>query len=522
MRRSSQEAAAGGRKGCKSSAPASGSTGHQPQQYEPSVEVPASRVLYAVLVLFNPAGFARRTELFLQTLRELQATARASKGSPDHLKVLTVELQFGDTDFVSAPVDTDKRGPSFRTASALGLRSPPDAILWPKENLINLARTLIPNLGSDQTFIAWVDADITFLSKSWVTDTMNALTRAPGFCQLFDTAVFLKRSGARGRSVHGFGAQHAAGKSLTAHHLLSNKDKEYWHPGFAWAADVRSFDAVGGLPEFTMGGADRHVAYALLGRVGESLPSFPLHPSYLAHLVEFEGKVKASVLRLSCIQGTVLHHWHGKLRHRKYVERMHAVSSLNFATAMVRRPDGLLLLDLTRVPVTVSAAVRRFYLERQEDGNSDSYDVGGPAGPPGQGSSRQGAGGRSAGARVHVPKPGHQAKPHLHSDTEGPDDEGGAVITGSDSSDSDGDQDHNHRGMVVLSVDGGSVGVGGSDGHGASHGHVHHDSHGHGHGHGHSDHSHGHSYHSHGHGHSDNSHGHGLDSGHSHSLSGYA
>jgi hypothetical protein len=65
------------------------------------------------------------------------------------------------------------------------------------------------------------------------------------------------------------------------------------------------------------GGADRHVAYALLGRVGESLPSFPLHPSYLAHLVEFEGKVKASVLRLSCIQGIVLHHWHGKLRHRK-------------------------------------------------------------------------------------------------------------------------------------------------------------------------------------------------------------
>jgi hypothetical protein len=47
-----------------------------------------------------------------------------------------------------------------------------DSKVWVKENLINLG---IKSLPDDWNFVAWVDADITFLNQNWVRETKEKL-----------------------------------------------------------------------------------------------------------------------------------------------------------------------------------------------------------------------------------------------------------------------------------------------------------------------------------------------------------
>ncbi len=104
--------------------------------------------------------------------------------SPCH-QVITVELAYGSRPFVTAKSDAMlATSVGFLTSSALAVRAPKHSTLWPKENLINLARAaLLPTAGT-QGYIAWVDADVTFENANWVVDTMNALDKKPGFVQV--------------------------------------------------------------------------------------------------------------------------------------------------------------------------------------------------------------------------------------------------------------------------------------------------------------------------------------------------
>jgi hypothetical protein len=47
-----------------------------------------------------------------------------------------------------------------------------DSKVWIKENLINLG---IKTLPEDWKFVAWIDADITFLNQNWVDETKEKL-----------------------------------------------------------------------------------------------------------------------------------------------------------------------------------------------------------------------------------------------------------------------------------------------------------------------------------------------------------
>ena len=120
--------------------------------------------------------------------------------------------------------------PGFRTPTSLGYRTPADTTLWPKENLINLARANL--VQATDGYLAWVDADITFTNPNWVTDTMNVLDSRPGFSQLFQRAEMLSADGIPFQTVKSFAAQLAAGRSLRTDCVLPNNAEEYWHPGF--------------------------------------------------------------------------------------------------------------------------------------------------------------------------------------------------------------------------------------------------------------------------------------------------
>jgi glycosyltransferase involved in cell wall biosynthesis len=228
--------------------------------------------------------------------------------------------------------------------------------IWIKESLVNLAVNRLP---VDWKYVAWVDADITFLNKSWVTETVRALQNND-VVQLFQTAVNLGPAGESMKIDKSFGYMHTdSGTQLT-----KNDRYGFWHPGYAWAVSRRAWDTMGGLVDWAiLGSGDRHMAMAWIGRVDMSYPG-NIHPNYKAMLKEYQLLCKG--FRLSYVPGTILHHWHGSLDNRRYRERWDIITKNNF--------DPFEDLDTTGECVRLSTSglrlekeIYNYFLERKED-----------------------------------------------------------------------------------------------------------------------------------------------------------
>lgn len=194
--------------------------------------------------------------------------------------------------------------------------------MWLKENLINLATRKLPRSWK---YMAWIDADITFVNDAWVRDTINAL-------QIYDivypwqTCVNLgpdgetggdtpAKSGQEAKVERSFGYMHRTSKY--PYHQRAKYG--FWHPGYAVACTKKAYMQMGGLVDFAiLGSGDRHMALALIGRVEWSAPG-TIHGGYLTRLLEFQGRCEG--LRLGYVKGTIIHHWHGDKANRRYVER---------------------------------------------------------------------------------------------------------------------------------------------------------------------------------------------------------
>ncbi len=171
--------------------------------------------------------------------------------------------------------------------------------LWFKENLVNLGVEAVARQGG--RWVSWVDADITFTNLSWAADTVEAL-QTYCFVQPWTFADLLGPDGyAVTRTVKSFASQFAAGKAYAAHR---NDDREYWHPGFAWAARVDSLRSAGGLLEATLGSADNHFACALIGAAGGTVPP-TISGAYKSAVLAHEAALKG--MSLGAVQGTIRH-----------------------------------------------------------------------------------------------------------------------------------------------------------------------------------------------------------------------
>ena len=123
-----------------------------------------------------------------------------------NVKLITIELQQGCRDFV--------------TNSTIKLRT--DDEIWYKENLINIAATHLPN---DWEYMAWIDADIEFQNKKWVSETIELL-QTYKVLQLFSHAIDLGPKEETLQVHVGFAYQYCNGEIWT----LPNKYNKFWHP----------------------------------------------------------------------------------------------------------------------------------------------------------------------------------------------------------------------------------------------------------------------------------------------------
>jgi hypothetical protein len=291
--------------------------------------------LYVVAPLFNPGGFETRDRLFQQ----FATYVRDSGGI-----LVPAECATGDRPFRSA----DLPGPAVRVRA--------DQWLWLKENLINLGLVALP---PSARYVCWVDTDVQFVRPDWVSATVQALQRH-AIVQMFSQALYLTPSFEPYQRCRGFAWCFVHGRPHGRRH-------DFWFPGGAWATTRERVHAVGGLLDRTLGAADHHMAYALLGRVLDTVQC-PITRGHEKVLRSWESRaVEVFDGRVGYVGGTLLHFWHGCMASRQYLSRWAIIDRHRFdpLVDLGYRLDGL--LELTGAGQRLAADLEAYFRVRDED-----------------------------------------------------------------------------------------------------------------------------------------------------------
>ena len=294
--------------------------------------------LYVILPYFNFCGFKRRRDLFVQFVNEIAKTQGPLVRMVISEAVGTARLPRG------LPV---WKHMTFETPSKI----------WIKENLINLAADRLPRYWK---YMAWIDADLTFLNQNWVRDTIHELETAD-VVQLWRSAVNLGPDGETLKVDKSF-----AYMFIDSGTEWTQTDRYgFWHPGYAWACTRKAYDIMDGLVDWAiLGSGDRHMAMALAGLAQKSCPG-NIHPNYMFLLRNFEKKLKN--FKTSYVDGTILHYWHGSFANRRYRERWEILTKNNFDPFEDIGMDSDGIISLTEVGKRFDTFLDDYFTGRKED-----------------------------------------------------------------------------------------------------------------------------------------------------------
>jgi len=292
-------------------------------------------ILYVVLPYFNFCGFKRRKELFIKFVDWLKWRCG--------IRVVVSEA-IGPAPLPCLPVWRHLKLPTLNR-------------LWLKENLINVA---IGQLPADWKYVAWIDADLTFLNANWITDTIKALGKAD-VVQMWQTAVNFGPNCEAIKIDKSFAYMFKASGTP----WVPNDKYGFWHPGYAWACTKQAWTQMDGLIDWAiLGSGDRHMAMAWAGRALQSAPG-NIHPNYKALLEEYQKMCQG--LRISWVPGTILHHWHGSFENRRYRERWEILIKNNFDPFKDIRMTEHGHVALTRSGLRLVTQLDEYFLGRKED-----------------------------------------------------------------------------------------------------------------------------------------------------------
>jgi hypothetical protein len=145
--------------------------------------------------------------------------------------------------------------------------------------------------------------------------------------------------------------------------------KIFPHPGFAWAIRRDAHDGIGQLVDYAiLGAGDHHMAWAFVGDVMASVPGKDLQPSYSRRLKTFEHRCEAHVQRdLGYVTGTILHHFHGKKKDRRYVERWEVLVQNKYDPDHDIKHNHQGVLELSGRNLGLRDGIRTYFRQRNED-----------------------------------------------------------------------------------------------------------------------------------------------------------
>jgi len=317
----------------------------------PVIPSPASEeCLYVILPYFNYCFYKRRKELFCQFVERITK-------NPDICIVIVEAVERGETQQLTA---------SDLPNTLYHLIIETDHRIWLKENLINVAVTYLP---PSWKYMAWIDADLTFLNPNWARETISVLSgkgedpkrRKLDVVQLFETCANLGPDGETFKTEKGFGFMYlTSGKPYTKTHKYG-----FWHPGFAWACHRRAYEKMGGLIDWgILGSGDHHMALSLIKLANISHPG-NIHENYAKRLKAFETRTTG--LRLGYVSGQIQHHWHGRLEDRRYRERWDILTQHKYDPDkdIYKTSNGV--IQLTISGLRMQPEINEYFIGRQED-----------------------------------------------------------------------------------------------------------------------------------------------------------
>ena len=301
-----------------------------------------SKYLYVILPYFNYCASKSRKQLFMNFINKY-------KNIPG-LRICIAEAKLNNAHFEL---------PQSLSNIYMHIGITTADYIWIKETLIN---NIINKLPSTWKYVAWIDADITFLNTNWIYDTIKQL-QTYDIIQMFQTCINMGPNGEAFKIDKSFGYMHNTSK------FPWRKDHKYgfWHPGYAWACTKYAYTSMNRLIDFgILGSGDHHMALALVGKVNLSYPG-NIHENYKNNLIKFENKCKQFNLKLGYINGSIIHHWHGRLEDRKYQERWTILTSNNYDpyTDIYYTNEGY--VQLSQKGKRFNQLLQNYFSERNED-----------------------------------------------------------------------------------------------------------------------------------------------------------
>jgi hypothetical protein len=307
--------------------------------------------LHVVAVVFNPLRFQSRYYLY----REFEQHALSNP----EVELYTVELALGNRPF-EVTQEGNPRHIQFRTPHEL----------WHKERMINAAFTRLP---ADWQYAAWIDADVTFINPDWAHETIQQLQHYQ-IVQMFTYAMDLGADQQPVDYYEGFASSHVTGgrtfPALNGVRGMAdgyNTKARYWHPGYGWAYRREAWDMLGGMLDINIvGGGDHQMAYALIGKVLQTIPSGSA-AQYTKQILEWAERAALIRENIGAVPGTLVHHFHGSKAQRGYYDRWRILTDNGFDPGTDLKNDWQGMLALSGNKIALRDQLRGYFRQRNED-----------------------------------------------------------------------------------------------------------------------------------------------------------
>lgn len=313
--------------------------------------------LYVITTLFNPYRYKRRYELHNQFTEYML----------NNPSVVLVSVE------CSITIDGFDILVEKRAKNHIVIHVPTTDEIWMKENLINIG---IAHLPKKAQYVAWIDADLTFLRHDWVEETIEQLQRYD-MVQMFSNIINLSPSGEMmnawwGTSwMEGYRKAYSEGKIKDCCETYTDGviSTLPWQgsPGGAWAAKRHIVEQLPLIDFVITGSADYYMALGLVGCL-QIDKKVGYNKKYTDLLLEWqEDALRIVNHNVGVVKGVVAHSWHGKMSDRGYDERWKILVTHNYdpTTDVQYQENGI--IHLTGDNWRLREDLRHYFSRRNED-----------------------------------------------------------------------------------------------------------------------------------------------------------